>query len=309
MYPAPRTRSALRAFAAAGLVLLAGACGGGDAADGDVPTPDAVDEASPIEATEREVAAFSEPADSVLTPQQVDAYLRTTLLQFDLIREESKGFHERAQKIEERDKRGGVVAGLRNIADAGGLMADMGNVIGGSYVRAARTLGYNPAEMEWVRERMGEVSGYMAMRPMYEMAVEQAGTMRELAEQYRGQPGFTEEQIQEMLTNADETERQAREQMAAAGAVSRNLEVLHGARPNVTDHMWTAVGIVGGAGGLLAWSGLSNPQDTTSQRQLDEWRRVYTDALNDRVTPGMEAEVAPGDARPRLDDAPAEAAP
>jgi hypothetical protein len=40
------------------------------------------------------------------------------------------------------------------MAAAGQTMYQVGDLIGGSYVRSARSLGYNPAEMEWVRERM-----------------------------------------------------------------------------------------------------------------------------------------------------------
>ncbi|MBW3609853.1 MAG: hypothetical protein KY463_16280, partial [Actinobacteria bacterium] len=103
--------------------------------------------------TEKEEASFTPPADSSLTPQQVEAYLTTSLLQFDLVRTEAGGM----QKMEERAKDGGVMAGLRNISDAAGMM----DRIGGSYVRSARTLKYNPAEMEYVRERMGEVGAFL----------------------------------------------------------------------------------------------------------------------------------------------------
>jgi hypothetical protein len=231
----------------------------------------------------------------------VQAFLRTTLLQFDLIRQESVKYHEQAARMAQRAEKdkGGLVSGLRNAADAGSLMIGFGDLVGGAYVRAARSQGLNPAEMEWVRERMGEVSGYLMMKPMYEAAASQAATMRQQAEQYRGQPGFDDASINEMLRNADEMEKQAQEQLRAAGAVTRNMEVLHRVRPNVTDHMWGAVSLVGGVG-LLGLTGLSDPNDTTAQRQLTEWRQVYTDALANKVTPGMEADKQPGEARPQL---------
>jgi ElaB/YqjD/DUF883 family membrane-anchored ribosome-binding protein len=231
----------------------------------------------------------------------VNAFLRTSLLQFDLIRQESKQYHEQAAQMAaraEKDK-GGVVSGFRNAVDATQWLAGFGDLIGGSYTRAARSQGYNPAEMEWVRERMGEVSGYMMVKPMYEAMASQATAMRQQVEQYRGQPGFDEATINEMRKNADEMEKQAREQASNSGAVARNLEVLHRARPNVTDHMWTAVSMAGGAG-LLGLTGLSDPADTTAVRQLTEWRQVFTDALANKVTPGMEADKKPGDARPEL---------
>jgi ElaB/YqjD/DUF883 family membrane-anchored ribosome-binding protein len=301
-YPIPGTRSVRRASAAA--LLLLAACGG-DAAEETQETQAArveeVDQKSSATATERELASFKAPADSVLTPEQVQAFLRTTLLQFDLIRQESVKYHEQAARMAQREEKsgGGLVAGLRNAADAGSLMIGFGDLIGGAYVRAARSQGLNPAEMEWVRERMGEVSGYLMMKPMYEAAASQAATMRQQAEQYRGQPGFDDASINEMRKNADEMEKQAQEQLNAAGAVRRNMEVLHRVRPNVTDHMWGAVSLVGGVG-LLGLTGLSDPNDTTAQRQLTEWRQVYTDALANRVTPGMEADKQPGEARPQL---------
>jgi ElaB/YqjD/DUF883 family membrane-anchored ribosome-binding protein len=302
-YPIPGTRSVRRASAAA--LLFLAACGGdgveqraGDTSEANVGE---VDQKSSATATDRELASFNAPADSVLTPEQVNAFLRTSLLQFDLIRQESKKYHEQAAQMAaraEKDK-GGVVSGFRNAVDATQWLAGFGDLIGGSYTRAARSQGYNPAEMEWVRERMGEVSGYMMLKPMYEGMASQATAMRQQAEQYRGQPGFDEATINEMRKNADEMEKQAREQASGAGAMARNLEVLHRARPNVTDHMWTAVSMAGGAG-LLGLTGLSDPADTTAVRQLTEWRQVFTDALANKVTPGMEADKKPGDARPLL---------
>lgn len=301
-YSIPGTRSVRRASAAA--LLLLAACGGdgveeraGDTSEANVSE---VDQKSSATATDRELASFQAPADSVLTPDQVNAFLRTSLLQFDLIRQESRKYHEQAAQMAaraEKDK-GGAVSGFRNAMDGMQWLAGFGDLIGGSYTRAARSQGYNPAEMEWVRERMGEVSGYMMLRPMYENMGTQAQAIRQQAEQYRGQPGFDDASINEMLKSADEMEKSARES-AASGAVARNLEVLHRARPNVTDHMWTAVSIATGAG-LLGLTGLSDPADTTAVRQLTEWRQVYTDALANKVTPGMEADKKPGEARPQV---------
>ena len=297
------TRSVRRASAAA--LLLLAACGGDGVEERARDTSEAnvseVDQKSEATATDRELAGFNAPSDSVLTPEQVNAFLRTSLLQFDLIRQESKKYHEQAAQMAaraEKDK-GGAVSGFRNAVDATQWLAGFGDLIGGSYVRAARSQGYNPAEMEWVRERMGEVSGFLMMKPMYVAAASQATTMRQQAEQYRGQPGFDDASINEMPKSADEMEKQAKDQLSAAGAVSRNMEVLHRARPNVTDHMWGAVSIAGGIG-LLGLTGLSDPNDTTAARQLTEWRQVFTDALANKVTPGMEADKPANEARPQL---------
>lgn len=303
----PMPRISLRRASAAGLVLLAAACGGGDAPEEQTQAANAeqVDQASSATATEKEVADFRAPADSVLTEAQVQAYLKTTLVAFDLVRQEIPQYHQKLAQVSERAEKGndGLVAGLRNLTDATTAVAGWGDLVGGSFTRSARSLGYNPAEMEWVRERMSEVSVAIAMRPMYEAAISSAAAMRQQADQYRSIPGFEEAQIQEMLRNADETEKNAREQMNGSRAIGRNMEVLHRARPNVTDHMWTAVAFAGGATGLLGLSGLSDPNDTTAVRQMNEWRRIYTDALGNKVTPGLEAN-APAGARPRLEAEP-----
>lgn len=298
-YPMPRMLSVRRA-SAAGLLLLAAACGGGDKPEEQSAAENAeqVDQESSATPTEREVASFKAPADSVLTPAQVEAYLKTTLVQFDLINREMPQYRQRMARMNERAEKGGdgIVAGVRQMGDAATLIAGWSDLVGGSFARSARSLGYNPAEMEWVRERMGEVSAALAMRPMYEQALSGAASMREQANQYRGQPGFDDATIQQMLQNADETEKNAREQMNGSRSVSRNMEVLRRARPNVTDQMWTAVAFAGGSAGMLGLTGLNDPNDTTIVRQINEWRRVYTDALENKVTPGMEA--APPEAPP-----------
>jgi uncharacterized membrane protein len=301
-----RIRS-VRLATTAGLVLLAAACGGGDAPEDQAQAANAesVDQESSATVTDREQAGFTPPADGVLTPKQVDAFLRTTLVQFDLIRQEAPRYHQKVAQMEQRGEQGGLIAGLRNAADAGSVLVGFGDLVGGSFVRSARSQGLNPAEMEWVRERMTEVSGHLAMLPIHQGLVDQAKSMREQAEQYRGQPGFDDATIAQMLQSADEIERESRAQMEAAGPVSRNVEVLRRAKPNVTDHMWGAVALAGGAGGLVGLHGLATPSDTTAQRQMNEWRRIYTDALGNQVTPGLEASVPAAEARPRLDAQPA----
>ena len=273
-----------------GLVALSAACGGdrADVGEDGAARPEEVDQSTEMTVTEKELASFTPPADSVLTQAQIEAYLKTSLTQFDLIRAEAPKLHAKAQEMEKRAQDGGVLSGLRNAAEGLQTMAQAGDLIGGSYVRSARTLGYNPAEMEWVRERMGEVSGFLAVRPMLEASVQQARQLKEQAEQYRGQEGWTDEQINEMIRNAEEMERNAAEQQSVSRAVQRNYEVLQKMRPNVTDAMWTTVAFAGGAGGWAALAGLSNPADTEAQAKLTEFRQVYTDVLANKVTPGLE---------------------
>lgn len=300
-YPIPGPRS-VRRLSAAALLLLA-ACGGDAveerAKDTSAADVKEVDQKSSPTATDRELASFKEPADSVLTPEQVNAFLRTSLLQFDLIQQESGKYREQAARMAQRaEQNKGAVSGFRNGMDAMQWLAGFGDLVGGSYTRAARSQGYNPAEMDWVRARMMEVSGHLMMRPMLEMGVQSAQAMRQQAEQMRGTPGFDEAAIQEMLKNADDAEKQAREQMNASGAVVRNIEVLRRARPNVTDHMWMTVSMA--STGLMGLTGLADPNDTTAARTFAEFRQVYTDALANKVTPGMEADKAQGEAKPQV---------
>jgi hypothetical protein len=293
-FSSPRLRRAL----ALGLIATAAACGGKDnngAQGGDESgaSADEVDQKSEASVTDRERAAFNAPADSSITPQQVEAYLRTSLLQFDLIRSEAPNLHKQVQAMEERAKDGGVLSGLRNAAQGISTMAQWGDLVGGSYVRSARTLKQNPAEMEYVRERMAAVSGYLMMKPMQDAAKQSADQMRQQANAMKGQPGITDDQVQAMLQSADEMERNAAES-SASPALRQNLEAIRRARGNVTDAMWTQIGLAGGGMGLLALTGLGDPADTATVNKLNQFRQLYTDALANKVTPGMENKPAEG---------------
>jgi hypothetical protein len=285
-----------RPFRLAALALLAALAACGGRADDVEATPEDVDETTAVEITEQEYAAFRAPRDSVLTPEQVEAYLKTSLLQFDLVRKHSERLHARVQEMEKRAEKGGTIAGLRNLVDAGRTVGEFGDLIGGSYVRSARTLGYNPAEMEWVRERMTEVGAHLAVLPMHDAARKGTEEIRAQAELMRQQLavagesalGFSEADIDQMLAAAAEAETQYAQEIQGSRAVQANAAVLHRAKPAVTDVMWTAIGFTGGTAGLLAWGGLSNPEDAELQQKIDEYRRLFTDALANQVTPGME---------------------
>ena len=267
---APRLRTLLVALP---LSLSLAACGGA----GENATPGDVDAKSSATVTEEELASFKAPADSVLSAEQVDRYLKTTLLQFDLVRKEAEGMRAKAAQMEARAQEGGFIAGLRNAADAGSLAMGWVDLVGGSYVRSARTLGYNPAEMEWVRERMTEVSGYMVMKPMLEQAEQAAGQLESAAAAAGGAA---------VRAEAAET---------TAPAVLANAEVLRKARPAVSDTTWQMVGLTGSTG-LAALAGLADPSDQEAARGLDELRRLYTSVLaNKPFQPTQQgaAEVAP----------------
>lgn len=287
----PRT---LRRLAALALLPVAAAACGGDSDSEMSATPDDVDTSSEATITDRERAAFEAPANGQLTEEQVTNYLKVSLLQFDLVRKESQGMHDRLAKMEERQESGGIIAGIRNAADAGRLVMNAADVLGGSYVRSARTLGMNPAEMEWVSEQMGEAAGYFAAEQMREMSMASVEQVREEARELERRRAAGEEvylsddDVKQMLAQADEMQREFEANVDEAAR--SNADVLRRARPNVTDEMWMQLGWHGG--GLYAWAGLSNPQDTTAQRQLDDYRRIFEDALANRVSAGMEADAA-----------------
>ena len=261
---------------------IPGAGGDGGAA------PSEVDQRSEGSVTESERSAFTPPADSSLTAQQVEAYLRTSLTQFDLIRSEAPKLHQQVAEMEKRGKSGGLISGLRNAAEGIGAMSHWADLVGGSYVRSARPLKYNPAEMEYVRERMGAVSVYLMAKPAQASSKQMAQQLRQQAEAMRAQPGIDQASIDQMLQSAAEMEKNAAE-TATSPAIQQNLNTLKSARSNVTEAAWTQIGFAGGGMGLLALGGLADPTDTSTVRKLNEFRALYTDALNNRVTPGTEA--------------------
>jgi len=276
------------------IALTAGACNlkdkvPGAGGDGGA-APSEVDQKSEGTVTEREANDFKAPADSSLTPQQVEAYLRTSLTQFDLIRSEAPKLHQQVAEMEKRGKSGGLISGLRNAAEGIGAMSHWADLVGGSYVRSARTLKYNPAEMEYVRERMAAVSGYLMAKPMQDYGKQAAQQIRQQAEAMKGQPGVDQASIDQMLQQAAEMEKSAAESDVSP-AIRQNLDALKRARGNVTEPAWQQIGFASGGMGLLALTGLGDPADTATTRKLNEFRQLYTDALNNRVTPGTEVKA------------------
>lgn len=279
-----------RGLLALPLAVALAACGGADA--GEDATAEDVDLQAAAEVTEAELAAFRAPADSVLTPEQVDRYLRTSLLQFDLVRKEATALHEQAREMEARAREGGLIAGLRNVAAAGGLVMGWTDLVGGSYVRSARTLGYNPAELEWVRDRMAEVGGQALQDHFQAQAALGAEQIRQQAAEMRRQleagelGGLSREQMEEQVRQMESLATGLAPQSEAAGAVAANLATLRRARSAVTDEMWLAIGTAGGATGLAACGALADPNDPEMQKRMDEVRALYQAALENRALAG-----------------------
>lgn len=268
-------------------LVFAVGCGG--AADTPGTSTEDVDETTPVEVTDEERSAFRAPADSVLSDEQVTMFLNASLLQFDLIREHSAALHDRLAKMEKRSEEGGAFAGLRNLMDAGRTAAEFADVFGGSYIRASRTLGYNPAELEWVREQLAETASYFAFAPvgasldqsLQEARASLAAMQAELEEaEVEDESGMAD-----LLSDMESDQTWA--EMMPQGAVARNMEIIRRTRPEVTDPMWAAIGF---SAGTLGFVGLSDPNDPEVQEKLDEFRQLFTDALANRVSPGMESE-------------------
>ncbi|MDB4950843.1 MAG: hypothetical protein JWM27_3492 [Gemmatimonadetes bacterium] len=255
-------------------------------------------------ATEQEVAAFKAPADSALTDAQVKAYLQVALLQFDLVRREAPAWHQKVAEMNDRAKSGGTLAQFRNAVEGVGALGQMGDLIGGSYVRASRALHQNPAEMEWVRDRMNEVGGYLMAKPMLAAQVQAAEQMRAQASQMSGM-GLTADQIAEMKKNADDMAANARGENQPKHVLA-NAELLHRVRPGVPEAQWTQVGLFGAASGLAVFAALGDSTDTESHRKLDEFRTLFQATLDGKPAPGMED---PRPAAPAAAPAPAAPAP
>lgn len=297
----PQTLRLRRRLLAPALALLVAACGGADAGAGDTAAVEDVDQEAPATVTEQELAAFQAPADSALTPEQVEKYLRTSLLQFDLVRKEATALHQQAREMEARAQEGGVLAGLQNVAAAGGLVMGWTDLVGGSYVRSARSLGYNPAEMEWVRDRMSEVSGQALQNRFQAQAAEGAAQFRQQAAELRRQleagelNGMTREQVETQLTQLEAIAAGMSPASETAGAVASNLATLRGARSAVSDEMWLAIGMAGGGTGLAALSTLTDPNDADAQRKMDEIRTLFQAALENRTVGNAKPAAEAGD--------------
>jgi len=301
----PRRARALALLPVA-LTALA-ACSHKDAADVKPADVDPKQSATP---TEQEAAAWKEPADSALTEQQVKAYLQVAMLQFDLVRKEAPALHQQVAEMDRRGKEGGVLNGFTNIVQAGTALAHGADLLGGSYVRAARTLGYNPAEMEWVRERMGEVGGYYMAKPMIAAQVQAAEQMKAQADQMAATSGLTAEQVAQMKQSAEEMRTSAATNDQPRHVLA-NSALVHRVRPGVSDQMWSQVGLFGGASGFAALVGLSDPKDTEAQKKLDEFRNLFQATMDNRTLPGLEDKKPEGatPAAPSAPAAPAAAAP
>lgn len=225
-----------------------------------------------ISADER--LAFAAPRDSSLTPAQVERYLRTMLAQFDLVAEEAPAM----RRLIATGKAG---ATEKTKAARDRPMKRWSDFLRATYVRAARRADANPAEMEFVGDRMRWVSGYLAASRAQASGGQLAAVLRHQAEAMRGQPGVTGKQVDDMLQAARQAERQTVQ--PAHPTLQQNLDALRTARSNVTDDMWIRIASISGGVGLMALGDMADTTVSGPVAKIAELRQLYTHALENRA--------------------------
>lgn len=224
------------------------------------------------ELSARERAAFAAPADSALTVEQVDQYLRTSVAQFELLRAEAPAMRERLAAARQERAQQPPASSPRG-ARRKTPQALWGDFVDGTFVRAARELGYRPAELLYVRGRVAAAGGQLLATGMHASRDQAAALFRQQADAMRGAPGVSQQQIDAMLRAADQAERQAAAPVRAK--VSQNLDVLRRAR-GVPDATWGRIAAV--AGGAETGELGTLPQ-TEAEARLDQLRVLYLGAL------------------------------
>ena len=232
---------------------------------------------APDQPTAAERAAFRAPADSSLTPQQVERYLRTTLRQFELLRAEGPEVRERLAAAPQRPQ---ALSGQRPGARPKSRQALWGDFVDAAFVRAARRLGYNPAELWFVRARMSAVSGHLLAAEAQASSGQTAALFRQQAEAMRGTPGVTPAQIDGMLKAAEQAEQQGAR--PTPPRLAQNLEALRRARGNLSDPAWRRIAGVAAGIGL---SDLGTLPQAEAERRLNAFRELYRHALENREPP------------------------
>jgi hypothetical protein len=266
-YAIPRRPRWSRGGAAAlALAVAIGACTRDRAAESDEPTP-------------AERADFSAPADSSLTPEQVDRYLRTSLRQFEVLKAEAPAVRERLAAVPERARPDSTRPGGARPKSRQALWGDF---VDGAFVRSARQLGYNPAELWYVRTRMAIVSGHLLGAEAHASSDASAALFRQQAEAMRGAPGVSPAQIQAMLQAAARAEQQ-QAPPPPAPKVAQNLEALRRARGSLSDSAWRRVAAVAAGIGM---SDLGSIPAGEAEQRLGGFRDLYQEALENREPPG-----------------------
>ncbi|HEX6371296.1 MAG TPA: hypothetical protein VF006_20425 [Longimicrobium sp.] len=232
------------------------------------------------EPTDAERSSFTAPVDSTLDAQQVDRYLRTTLAQLDLLRAEAPAVRARMEEVGRERAKAAPAPKLG--ARPRTPQALWGDFVDAAYVRAARKLRYNPAELWYVRARVSAVSRHLLTTEMHASRDQSATLFRQQAESMRGTPGVTQAQIDAMLNAAEQAERQTASP-APPPRVAQNLAALRQARGGLGDVEWRRIASVAGGVGL---SDLGQVPEAELDGRLDEIRTLYLQALEEDHPPG-----------------------
>jgi hypothetical protein len=225
--------------------------------------------------TDAERAAFAAPADSSLTAKQIDQYLRTALAQLEMLRAEAPAARERLA-VAERE-RVQTTPTTRKGPRPKSPQAQWSEFVNATFVRSARKLGYNPAELDYVRGRFSAVSGHLLAVQMHGFTDEGAALFRQQAEMMRGTPGVSQAQIETMLRAAAQAEEQ--KAPAARPGVEQNLGVLRRAYGAVSDAIW---GEIAGVAAGIRLSELRALSDAERGRELDKLRQLHQQVLETR---------------------------
>lgn len=234
--------------------------------------------AGPDEPTHAEHAAFSAPADSSLTPQQVDRYLRTTVQQLERLRAEGPAVRERL--VAAPGPPAQAQPGQPPAPRPKSRQALWGDFVDAAFVRAARKLGYNPAELWFVRARMSAVSGHLLAAEAQASSGQAAALFRQQAESMRGIPGVTPAQIDAMLQAAERAEQQ--QTRPTPPRVAQNLEALARARGNLSESAWRRIAGVASGIGVSDLGVLPQPQ---AEARIDRFLDLYRHAVENREPP------------------------
>lgn len=229
------------------------------------------------EPTKTEHAAFKAPADSSLSPSQVDRYLRTAAAQFEILRAEAPTARERIASARQARDAAPAPKGARPKSSR----AMWGDFVDAAFVRAARKLGYNPAELWYVRDRISAVRSHLLTSGLQVTQDQAAELFRQQAEAMRNVPGSTRADRERLLQAAAQAERQA----APAGPpprVAQNLATLRRSRGGLSDATWDRIGSVASGVGVSELSDAPLPEVA---RRLDELRRLHVHAVANREPP------------------------
>lgn len=149
-----------------------------------------------------------------------------------------------------------------------------------AFVRAARKLGYNPAELWFVRARMSAVSGHLLAAQAQASSGQTAALFRQQAESMRGTPGVTPGQIEAMLQAAERADEQ--KTWPTPPRLAQNLEAMGRARSNLSQSAWRRIAGVASGIGVSDLGALPQPQ---VEGRLNGLRELHRHALENREPP------------------------